>query len=126
MERKQRFYRCPHCGNIIAKLNDSGVSVVCCGEKMIELECNTVDGVGEKHVPVYKVDKGKVSVDVGSLKHPMMPEHYIQWIWIKTKNGSQVRHLKPSDAPSACFSLCDGDELEEVYAYCNIHGLWNG
>ena len=22
------------------------------------------------------------------------------------------------------FCLCDGEQVEEVYAYCNLHGLW--
>lgn len=126
MERKQRFYYCPHCGNIIEKLNDSGVSVVCCGDKMLELSCNTVDGVSEKHVPVVKVEDGKVMVDVGSMKHPMTPEHSIKWILLRTRNGSQIRYLDPGDEPSACFCVCKGDEPNEVYAYCNIHGLWRG
>ena len=49
-----KFYRCPHCGNIIVKVKDSGVPVVCCGAPMQELVPNTGDGAGEKHVPVYK------------------------------------------------------------------------
>ena len=24
----------------------------------------------------------------------------------------------------ADFCLCDGEQVEEVYAYCNLHGLW--
>ena len=27
-------------------------------------------------------------------------------------------------APEVTFALVDGDEVEAVYAYCNLHGLW--
>ena len=42
-----KFYKCAHCGNVIVKMVDSGVPVVCCGEKMMELEANTVDASAE-------------------------------------------------------------------------------
>ena len=34
---EQKFYICKHCGNIIAKVKDAGVPVVCCGEPMSEI-----------------------------------------------------------------------------------------
>ena len=71
-----KFYVCSHCGNIIAFVKSSGVPVVCCGEKMQELEPNTTDAAVEKHVPVVQVDGQKVTVTVGSTEHPMLPEHY--------------------------------------------------
>ena len=67
---------------------------------------------------------GIVTVAVGSVEHPMLPEHYIEWIAIKTKTGNQRKELKPGDAPKAVFAIVDGDEVEEVYAYCNLHSLW--
>ena len=80
-----KFYICKHCGNIIAKVKDSGVPVVCCGEKMAELVPGTTDGALEKHVPVYEVKDGKVYVTVGAVEHPMLPEHYIEWVSLQTK-----------------------------------------
>lgn len=121
---EQKFYICKHCGNIIAKVNDSGVPVVCCGEKMSELVPGTTDGALEKHVPVYEVKDGKVYVTVGAVEHPMLPEHYIQWVSLQTKQGNQRKVLNPGDAPKVCFALCEGDEVEAVYEYCNLHGLW--
>ena len=121
---EEKFYICSHCGNIIIKLHDSGVPVVCCGEPMKELKAGTTDGALEKHVPVYDVENGKVSVTVGSVEHPMLPEHYIEWIVLKTKKGTQLRRLAPGEAPKACFAVCEGDEVEAVYEYCNLHGLW--
>ncbi len=121
---EQRFFICTHCGNIIAMVRDKGVPVVCCGEKMKEIIPGTTDAAKEKHVPVYTVEQNKVSVKVGSVEHPMTAEHYIEWISIQTKQGNQRKCLKPGDKPEACFMICDGDEVEAVYAYCNLHSLW--
>lgn len=121
---KQRFLRCAHCGNIVAMVKDTGVPVMCCGQKMEELVPGTTDASTEKHVPVYTVKDNKVFVTVGEVEHPMTTEHHIEWISIQTKYGNQ-RKLIPADSkPAACFSLCDGDEVEAVYEYCNLHGLW--
>lgn len=121
---KQQFFICKHCGNIIAYVKDSGVRVSCCGEEMKELIPGTTDAAREKHVPVYSVENGTVSVNVGEIDHPMLAEHYIEWVSLQTKFGNQRKQLKPGDAPSVTFALSDGDEVEAVYAYCNLHGLW--
>ena len=121
---KLKFLRCEHCGNIIEMVEDKGVPVVCCGQRMTELVAGTSDGAREKHVPVYEVKDNIVHVKVGEVAHPMIPEHYIEWIVLQTKNGVQRKELNPGDKPEACFALCDGDEVEAVYAYCNLHGLW--
>ena len=121
---EQKFYICEHCGNIIAKVKDAGVPVMCCGQKMTELVPGTTDAAVEKHVPSYVVEGNKVIVTVGEVEHPMAEEHYIEWVSIQTKQGNQRKALKPGEAPKICFSICEGDEVEAVYAYCNLHGLW--
>jgi len=119
-----KFYVCEHCGNIITYAKSSGVPVVCCGDEMQELIPGKKDAAVEKHVPVYTVEGNKVQVTVGSVEHPMLPEHYIEWVVLQTKFGIQRRELTPGSRPSVCFSLCEGDEVETVYAYCNLHSLW--
>ena len=119
-----KFYICEHCGNIITKLRDSGVPVVCCGEPMKELKAGTTDAALEKHVPVWKQEGGIVSVVVGSVEHPMLPEHFIEFIVLKTKDGVHFKKLEPGEAPKAEFAIKEGDEVEAVYEYCNLHGLW--
>ena len=119
-----KFYRCEHCGNIITKLNDAGVPVVCCGEPMKELVPGTSDGAHEKHVPVVTADGNKVTVRVGEVEHPMMEAHYIQWIILETKQGFRQKCLKPDEKPVAEFVLSDGDKALAAYEYCNLHGLW--
>lgn len=119
-----KFYRCAHCGNIVAYIHDSGVRAICCGEEMKELIPNTTDAAGEKHVPVIGVDGQTVTVAVGSVEHPMMDVHYIEWIMLETKQGRQRKALKPSDKPVAVFALVPGDEVVAAYEYCNLHSLW--
>ncbi len=121
---EQKFYICEHCGNIVAEVKSSGVPIMCCGEKMKEIIPGTTDAAVEKHVPVYRTEGNKVYVTVGEVEHPMLPEHYIEWISLQTKSGNQRKCLKPGDEPKACFALCEGDEVEAVYAYCNLHSLW--
>lgn len=121
---EMKFYRCSHCGQIIAIVKETGVPVVCCGEPMAEVIPGTTDASLEKHVPVFTVEGNKVHVSVGSVAHPMLPEHYIEWVAIQTKLGNQRKQLSPGDEPKVCFSICDGDEVKAVYAYCNLHSLW--
>ena len=118
------IYRCKHCGNIIAHLNDSGVRCVCCGETMEPIIPNTTDAAGEKHVPVIQQDGCLITVCVGSVAHPMLDVHYIEWIMLETKEGRQRKTLKPGDDPKAVFALTEGDEVVAAYAYCNLHSLW--
>lgn len=119
-----KFYQCSHCKNIITFVDNKGVPVMCCGEKMQELVPGTTDAAQEKHVPVVEKDGNKVTVCVGSVTHPMMEEHHIAFIAIETKQGSQIKYLKADEEPKAVFSLAEGDEFVAAYEYCNLHGLW--
>lgn len=120
---ENKFYICRHCGNIIGLINDSGVPVVCCGEKMEQLVPNTVEASQEKHIPVATVSSDMVKVAIGSAPHPMTEEHSIQWVYLQTENGGQRKCLSPGDVPEVSFALC-GDKPVAVLAYCNLHGLW--
>ena len=119
-----KFYKCEHCGNIITKLNDSKVPVVCCGEPMKELVPGATDGAHEKHVPAVTVEGNIVKVQVGEVEHPMVEAHYIEFIVLETKTGAQIKYLKPEEAPKAEFVLAAGETPVAVYEYCNLHGLW--
>ena len=117
-----KFYKCPHCGNVIQKLVDSKVSVVCCGEKMQELVPNTVDASTEKHVPVVtRLDDRSIKVEVGSVAHPMTPEHHIAFIYVECEHGGIRVDL--TDKPEAVICTCNSKPIA-VYEYCNLHGLW--
>ena len=121
---EMKFYRCKKCGKIIAMVKGSPCPTMCCGEAMEEMIPGTTDASQEKHVPVYEVKDGKAIVTVGAVEHPMTEAHYIEWVSLQTKFGNQRKALKPGDAPKACFAICDGDEVQAVYAYCNLHSLW--
>ncbi len=121
---EQKFLKCNKCGNVVAAVYESGVPVMCCGEKMQQILPNTVDASHEKHVPVFEVKDNIVHVQIGSVEHPMIPEHYIPWITVQSKLGNQRKFLQPGEAPRAEFTLWEGDSVEAVYAYCNLHGLW--
>ena len=121
---EMKFYHCSICGQIIAIVKKTGVPVICCGAPMQEIIPGRTDASVEKHVPVVEVNGNEVFVSVGSVPHPMLDEHYIEWVSLQTKYGNQRKELRPGMEPKVCFAVCDGDEVEAVYAYCNIHSLW--
>lgn len=117
-----KFYKCEMCGNVVVKLVDSKVPLVCCGQKMQELVPNTVDASGEKHVPVVThLDGNMIKVEVGSVAHPMTDEHHIAFIYVETEDGGIKVDLK--DKPEAVIALGSSKPIA-VYEYCNLHGLW--
>lgn len=121
---EQKFYICEKCGNIIAIVNKGRGTVCCCGEPMKEIVPGTADAAAEKHVPAWKVEGSLVRVDVGEVHHPMLEAHYIEWVSLQTREGNQRKFLKPGQEPVVTFAITEGDEVEAVYAYCNLHGLW--
>ena len=121
--KNNKFYVCAHCGNIVEMVHDAGVSIFCCGQKMDELIPGSVDASVEKHVPAVKVQESSVEVNVGSVEHPMVDVHWIEWVQLQTNKGSYRHYLNPGEAPYVKFLLNDEKPLA-VYAYCNIHGLW--
>ena len=122
MTKLNQVYICEVCGNIVEMLHTGEGELVCCGQNMVLQEENTVDAAKEKHVPVIEKIKGGVLVKVGSVEHPMIDTHYVEWIEILTDKKVYRKYLKPGDKPQAEFML---DE-EVLYAreYCNIHRLW--
>lgn len=121
---KAKFYLCEHCKNLIGMVHDAGVPIMCCGQKMTALEPNTTEAAGEKHLPVIEQNGSTVTVNVGSVTHPMTAEHSIEWIYLETSLGGQRKNLYPESAPKAEFALADGEKAVAAYAYCNLHGLW--
>jgi len=121
--KNTKFYICPNCGLVVEAIHDPGIAPSCCGMKMDELVPNTVEASGEKHIPAVQVEGSVVTVNVGSVNHPMQDAHYIEWVQLITENGSQRRHLKPGQEPNVTFQL-NGEKPVAVYAYCNLHGLW--
>ena len=119
-----KFFKCKHCGKIIAVVNDKPVPTICCGEPMSELIPNTEDGAHEKHIPVFEVEGNVVHVRVGEVTHPMLEGHFIEWIALETNLGNQRKVLRPGDEPKADFALLPGEKVIRVVEHCNLHGLY--
>ena len=124
MTKLRELYHCSICGNVIEVVNSGASSLVCCGEPMDKMEAGAVDASLEKHVPVIESVDGGIKVKVGSVAHPMEEKHYIVFIEVLTKKQILRAELAPKQAPEASFSV-KSDEIVEVRAYCNVHGLWN-
>lgn len=122
-----KIYRCNKCGNVLEVIVDGAIVPVCCSKSMEIVKTNVnEDEMSEKHIPIYTKDGNKIEVYVGKVLHPMTEDHYIEWIMLKTNVGSYRKYLKPLDSPSITFLLSnDDEEVINIYAYCNIHGLWS-
>lgn len=122
MIQKKQVYKCSVCGNIVEVLAAGGGTLVCCGKEMVLQSENTVDAAVEKHVPIIEKIPGGVRVKVGSVEHPMLENHYIQWIEIETSDKIYRKVLKPGDKPEAEFLITE--TVVHAREYCSLHGLW--
>lgn len=145
------FYKCNTCGNQVVKIEDGGGMLSCCGKAMEQLVPGTTDGALEKHVPVVvneydcccfpndiQSDCGekncgkendnihRVQIQVGKEMHPSTDIHHIEWIAVETLNTFQIRSIAPGDEPIVDFYIKNGEKIHAIYAYCNLHGLWEG
>ena len=123
MKKEPKFLICKHCGNLLTLVNESGAPLTCCGDTMTLLTANTEDAAVEKHIPVVTKTGSVYEVVVGSVEHPMVEEHFIQWVYMETEKGFQLKYLNPGDKPKVTFKV-DDDEPIAFYEYCNLHGLW--
>lgn len=122
MTELKQVYKCEVCGNMIEVVHNSAGTLVCCNQPMKLMVENIVDAAKEKHVPVIDKVPGGVLVKVGAVDHPMVDNHYIEWIEVQTENKVYRKFLKPGDKPEAIFKL--DEEVTSVREYCNLHGLW--
>ncbi len=120
----QRFFICKKCKTMVALVKRGKCIPDCCGDEMTEIIPGTVEASKEKHIPVIDIKGDLVTVSVGEVEHPMIAEHYIEWISIETNLGNQRKTLEPDEKPVRTFKLLDGEKLISAYAYCNLHGLW--
>ena len=119
-----KFYKCEGCGKLAVLFRESACPTKCCGEPMVEVVPGTVDAAREKHIPDVAVEGNLVKVKVGSVEHPMLDAHYIEWIILETNQGFQKKDLKPGQAPIAVFALAEGETPIAAYESCNLHGIW--
>lgn len=134
MTEKLEIYKCPICGNIVQILNAGEGELVCCGQAMEKLTPQYEENeLGEKHVPETVTawdgcDSGMCNERKFVIldKHPMVPEHYIQFIEVYKKDLSEIRirFFKPEEKAEYEISDLYGDI--QTLEHCNIHGLWRG
>lgn len=121
----KKYLRCSICGQLVEVVNDTKAPIICCGEPMEEIVAHTNEqNLNEKHIPQFKIKDKHVDVKIGSIPHPSTTDHFIEWITLETSKGSHTKQLKPGDAPEVVFVLADGELVQAIYAYCNIHSLW--
>lgn len=120
---EQKFFKCNICGNFVGMINNSEVPMICCGTEMEEVMANTVEASKEKHIPLVSVNGDKLTVQVGSVLHPALPEHHIEFIYLQTEQGGQRKQIPIGKDPIVEFSLVS-DKPIAAFEYCNIHGLW--
>jgi len=118
-----KLMKCKTCGSIVEVILP-GEADKCCNEEREELTPNTMDAALEKHVPEVAIDGNQVTVTIGSVEHPMIPEHHITNIWLETSSGIQRANLDPTEKPQAVFLLAEGVTPLTAYEYCNLHGFW--
>ena len=116
---------CETCGTLVSVIKQNGPTLACCGNGPKELVAKSPVTEGkEKHLPVVEVVGQEVHVQVGSVLHPMVEDHWIEWIYLVTDKGEQIKHLHPGEEPKAVFHIGKGEKVLEAYDYCNKHGLW--
>ena len=122
MAERLQVYKCNMCGNIVEVLHGAAGSLCCCGKDMVLLKENTTDAATEKHVPVITKSAEGYTVAVGSVEHPMVDSHYIEWIELLADGISYIAFLKPGDKPQAFFPVTAAQV--SAREFCNLHGLW--
>lgn len=119
-------FRCEVCANMVEVVHEGIGELVCCGQPIKLQEENVVDASLEKHVPVRQKEGGIFTVTVGSVPHPMLDDHYIEWIEVIAGGKTYREFLKPGREPQATFCIDSAGEPVVLKAYCNLHGLWRG
>ena len=126
MTERLDLYKCNLCGNLIEVVLSGDGELVCCGKPMEYLEAKTNDSdYAEKHVPVFSdtVDDG-VEIRVGSQLHPMLNEHYIQFIEAISEDKNKLcrQYFTPQNPPIMVLKEKVG--IQKAREFCNLHGLW--
>ncbi len=122
MERGQ-VYKCTGSGVVIEVLDQGQLEKPCTEQDMRPLLERTAAEEGkEKHVPVVEQTSEGIHVKVGSVPHPMEPDHWIKWIELRTSDKCYRHWLKPGEQPETTFPLVEGEFA--IREHCNKHGLW--
>jgi superoxide reductase len=123
MTEQKEIYKCAICGNTVRVIGKGKGQLVCCGQPMDRLVENSTDGAMEKHVPVVEQIPGGYKVSIGAVAHPMIEEHHITWVGLRTEDGIEhEKFLVANDKPEMVVKT--SAKAIKAGEYCNIHGLW--
>lgn len=118
------FYKCDDCKVVLMATHSGQCEKISCdGHELRKLpEKTKAQELAEKHVPVVEKTANGIKVKVGSVPHPMLKEHYIQWISVKQGRNLYIHALRPGEPPEAEFPI--NDTGVKALIYCNVHDLW--
>ncbi len=122
MSTRNDIYKCSVCGQMVEVINGTKPLMICCKQEMEKLTENTTDAAVEKHIPVIEKIEGGYRVFVGEVEHPMVEEHWIEWIELIAGDKVYKQYFNSGQKPEAFFKI-DEEEIT-ARAYCNLHGLW--
>ncbi len=125
MVKKFEIYKCDICGNVVEVVSEGQGVLVCCGENMKLLDEKAKEEMEEKHLPVITIHDKEVTIKVGEILHPMLPEHHIEFIEAISLDGKYLKrkYLEIGEVPELKF-ICSSDKMK-ARELCNIHGLWS-
>ncbi len=123
MAKQLEIYECQTCKLVVEVLRGGQGDPYCCNEPMQKLEARSEDAGREKHVPVVERTATGVKVKVGDVPHPMLDNHFIEWIEIRFDDKVGRKYLKAGEAPEAQFDGVPEGPVT-VREHCNVHGLW--
>ena len=123
MTERNQIWKCEICGNIVEVVHSGAGQLVCCGQPMVLIEPKYEEAGGyEKHLPVVEAEGDEYTVVVGSVEHPMIDTHWIEWIALDTDDGVLRKYLNPGEKPVAVFTT--KKKVKQAREYCNLHGHW--
>ena len=145
------FYRCGTCGSISIGYGECSLTDFKCGcngmRRLLELPgSRKKDDIHSlSYVFFGGTEHNAVQILVGGGNHPMSRGHHIQWIYLLTYEGGQIKYLDTSLKAQATFAMAGMDAYSycnrnicrmghercqfqckrgwEIYAYCSLHGL---
>ena len=119
-----KFYICPESQTVVEVVAGLPAPLTCDGKPMEELVPNSTNAAVEKHMPVLSAENGVLKVCVGEVEHPSIEKHWIPFVAVKAGDLVLRRSINATEKPEAIFPLGDFKGEVEVYAWCNLHGIW--
>ena len=119
-----KFYICPETQTVVEVVAGQPAPLTIDGKPMEELVPNSTDAAVEKNMPVLSVENGVLKVSVGEVEHPTIEKHWIPFVAVKAGDLVLRRSINATEKPVAEFPLGSYKGEVEVYAWCNLHGIW--